>query len=541
MTQRRHYITNAVRIATLTLGSRILGLLRECTYSYFFSTSTLLSAFRIAFALPNLARRLFGEGALSSAMIPVLSESLEEDGEPASRRFVGSLLITVCCVLVAIVLLAEIVIAVWRQYSDDYALRLAAILMPYMLLICLVAIVGGVLNVRQHFSVPAAAPAILNIVIVGATLVAAKLFGAEPATLIIVVCGAVLAAGLAQLILSAAALRAVRFWPDFSRPYDRRRVSQVMRLMAPMVLGLSAVQINASIDYFIAYIFVVHNGEHVGPAVLGYAQYLYQLPLGVFGIALATALFPVISAKAAQNDNAGVAEVFGTGLRLSLFVGLPASVGLMFVARPIVEVVLQRGSFDADDTGRVSSALLFYSIGIAAYFAQHVLVRVFYALKDSRTPARIAASMVLLNFAMNITLVFWLEERGLALATAVCGIIQAAWLARRLGRVLPGIPWASIRDGGLRMLLATAVMAGALAILSQPGFLDLLCGSNAYITLAVEIVIGVAVYAGMAKLLHLGELRSVLRASPDYSPASRRNVVSACEYKAGDRDQARRP
>jgi len=160
-------------IAALTFGSRILGLARECVFSHYFGTSELLSAFRIAFMVPNLARRLFGEGALSAATIPVLTESLQEHGEDRSRQFVGALLVLLLVILGATVVVVEIVIACWRTVQDDLALQLAAVLMPYMVLICLVAIGGGVLNVRHHFSIPAAVPMLLNIAIVVAAIAAA--------------------------------------------------------------------------------------------------------------------------------------------------------------------------------------------------------------------------------------------------------------------------------------------------------------------------------------------------------------------------------
>ena len=510
------FLRSARVIAGLTLASRLLGLLRESLYGYFFSTSELLSAFRIAFLAPNLARRLFGEGALSSALIPVLTENLHRHGEDSSRRFVGSLLTVTVVVLAVVVVAAEAVIAGWRAIAPDVALDLAAILMPYMGLICTVAVAGGVLQVRGHFAAPASAPIILNASIILGTTGGAIWAGLDGVNLMYAVCGSVLAGGVAQLILVGIALRWVSFFPIFGGGWRDPQVGRVWVLMAPMVLGLSAVQINVLADYLIAYLFIVVDGQRVGPAVLGYAQYLYQLPLGVFGISLATAVFPVLSARASVGDRAGMAEVLADGVRLSLFIALPASVGLVLTAEPLVASILQHGHFDASDTRRVSGTLVFYSLGLVAYFTQHVLIRAFYALHNSRTPARIAAVMVGVNLAMNLTLVFVLQERGLALATAVCATIQVVWLGIKLTGELPEFHWRPIWRMARSTVAATGVMAVVLVVLTSDwvgGTAPLwsLVGSAPVIQLGVMVTSGVATYALAAWLLRIEELGMVLR------------------------------
>ncbi len=504
-------ISAAWLIATLTFGSRLLGLVREAVLSYFFSTNEILSAFRIAFMVPNLARRLFGEGALSSAVIPILTQSLETRGEASSRRFVGTLLLVLAVVLGVVILAAEGVIAAWRAIQDDLALGLTAVLLPYMGLICLVAAGGAVLNVRRHFAVPAAVPMILNVGIITGVLVGALWIDLSGADLMYSVCAGVLLAGVLQLAATGIALRHIRFFPLLGGAWRDPQVRAVAALMAPMVLGLSAVQINSLVDYLIAYLFIHEDGQRVGPAVLGYAQYLYQLPLGVFGIAIATAIFPVLSQKAAQGDRQGMAGILGSGIRLSLFIALPASVGLMFVARPLVATIFQRGAFEAGDTQRVAATLFFYSIGIVAYFVQHILVRAFYALHNSSAPARIALCMVGVNFAMNLSLVFILEERGLALATALCAIVQVIWLSTTLARALPELEWRRIATGAVRMLLATGIMATALGAVAWSTLADRLIGESAEARLATLVLTGSAIYVIAAKVLQIEELAMVFR------------------------------
>jgi putative peptidoglycan lipid II flippase len=278
-----------------------------------------------------------------------------------------------------------------------------------------------------------------------------------------------------------------------------------------MILGLSAVQINSLVDYLIAYWFVSENGVRVGPAVLGYAQYLYQLPLGVFGISLATAIFPVLSRKAAEGDRPGLASVFTRGIRLSLFIALPASVGLMFVAGPLVATLYERGEFDFADTQRVAGTLFYYSVGLAAYFTQHIVVRTFYALQNSKTPARITLWMVSINFLMNLSLVFVLEERGLALATAVCAVIQVVWLSLKLTRALPQIAWRTIAAGVYRMLIATGIMAAVLTFLTYSPLVGRLVGSTPVAELLTLVVAGIVSYAVAARFLRVEELGIVLR------------------------------
>ncbi len=501
-------------IAVLTMGSRLLGLLREAVFARYFGTSELLSAFRIAFMAPNLARRLFGEGALSSAMIPILTETLRDDGDEAARRFVGTLLTLLVVVLTAGVLVAEGAIAAWRSVHDDRALQLAALLMPYMALICVVAAGGAALNVRRHFGTPAAVPMVLNLCILLSMLGAVRFADLSGPPLMYVVCGSVLVAGMVQLLVTGAALRAISFFPIFGWWRDRRMAS-VARLMAPMVLGLSAVQINSLVDYVIAYLFVFEDGERVGTAVLAYAQHLYQLPLGVFGIAVATAVFPMLTKAASEGDHRGLADILARGMRLALFIALPASAGLMIVAAPLVGALFQRGQFDGADTARVAGALFYYGLGLPAYFLQHLLVRAFYARQDSATPARVALAMVGVNFVMNVALVFVMEERGLALATALCAFIQVAVLAVKLRARVPDFAWRELGRRVLRIASATLFMACTLLAARPLGLVNDTVGAGPALDLLTLVAIGLATYAVSAKVLGIEELGMILRRSAD--------------------------
>lgn len=496
-------------MAGLTFLSRLLGLVRETLLSYYFGTSELLSAFRIAFQAPNLARRLFGEGALSSAMVPVLTKTLHERGDVEARRMVGSTLTATLVVLTVLLAVVELGIGAWRLIDDDPALRLTAIMMPYMVLICLAAVASGVLNVRGHFAVPAAAPTILNIASILA-MVAGAAIGLGSASLMDWNCYSVLLAGIVQLAATAIALKMAGFSPIWGRAWNDPEVRQVARLMGPMALGLSAVQINTLFDSLIAYVFVTNDaGERVGTAVLGFAQFLYQLPLGVFGISLATALFPVLARKAAEGDRIGMAGIFERGVRSGQFIALPSAVGLIFIATPLVSTLYEHGGeFDAESTRRVASALVFYSLGIPAYFLQHVLVRSYYALHDSRTPAKIAICMVIFNLCMNLMLVFVMEEQGLALSTSISATVQACWLGIGLRRLFPEIQWSKLVWPMVQLLLATLAMAIVLRVVGRWSEAAELHKS---LRVATMLGAGVGAYFAAAWMLGVGELRSALR------------------------------
>ncbi|HNQ24079.1 MAG TPA: murein biosynthesis integral membrane protein MurJ [Phycisphaerae bacterium] len=498
-------------IAVLTLGSRVAGMAREWVFSYFFGTSELLSAFSIAYLVSNLARRLFGEGALSSATIPVLTESLHTRGEQASRQLLGSVLTLLVVFLSAATVVGELVLAGWRTVQSDPALDFTAIMLPFMVPICAVAVAGGALNVRNHFATPAALPVALNLTIIAGALLAALGLGWRDRPLMVAICVTVLVAGLLQVLLIAWALRANGFFPIFGGPWRDPLVRSVFTLMAPMVLGLSAVQINTCADSLIAYLFVSVNGERIGPSVLRFAQYLYQLPLGVLGIALATAIFPTLSARSTSGDRAGLADVLGRGMRLSLFLAFPAGAGLFLVAHPLVATLFERGEFTGADTHRVAAVLQCYSLGMPAYFALHVLVRTFYAEHDSRTPARTALGLVLVNLTLNVVLVFPLQERGLALSTAVCAVVQAGWLARKLSQRLPEVDRLGVGRSVLRTVAATGAMVVVVAAADWLPVLQPLLRIHAGVRLVVLMGAGAMTFALAAWGLRLEELRDLLR------------------------------
>ncbi len=442
------------QIASLTALSRVFGFVRDMAYSHFFGANALLDAWTIAFKIPNLARRLFGEGAASASVIPVYSEELHKNPERA-KQLVNTVVTVLFVLLAAIVLIGQGVI--WGYYKfitsssaadTRLVLQLTSIMLPYMLLVCMVAILAGVLNVHRHFAAPAAAPIVLNIFIIGTILLTGWAFKLRGREQLFFVAVAVLIAGVMQIAILAPPLRRYRvsIRPAWQIHSDAFR--KIIILMGPMILGLTVTQINTLTDDLIAWWFsgsaekgtffqfsifnlqflIAYPLQRGSVSHLYYAQRLYQLPLGVFGISLATAIFPVMSSFAARKDFARLGKTVSDGLCSAVFIAIPATVGLIAIARPLISLAFQHGQFSANDTILVTWTLLFYALGLCGYFAQQVLTRAFYSMQDSKTPMRSALIAVVANIVLNLILIWFLGTAGLALSTAICSYLQVVIL-----------------------------------------------------------------------------------------------------------------
>lgn len=495
-------------MSSLTLLSRVLGLCRECMLGYYFGAEPILSSFRLAYQIPNLARRLFGEGALSAAFIPVFVECLHQHGRERARHLAGSVLTLLVITLVALTAALEAGVALAYVTRPGVTLALTAILLPYMVLICTTAFFGGILNGLRHFAAPAASPLVLNLAIIGSAWVGGSLASLPPDRLVYLIAVGIIGAGVAQLALQVWAGRRLQFRPIINRQWKDPYVRRIGGLMLPMALGLSVVQINTFMDSVIAFA-LVPDGR--GLAILGYAQYLYQLPVGVVGVALATAVFPVLASLSATGDRSEFSRVVERGLRTTLFVSLPAVVGLVCIASPLVRGLYERGEFRADATARVARALTWYSLGVWCYCGQHILVRTFYALKESKTPAQVAAGMILLNLALNLVLVLRMGEAGVALATAISATVQFALLVRKLHPHLHEPRWRHVAGGAVRMAAASALMGAAIAALRTYGGLGTTWAARPILEVAVIVGGGVILYAAACYLLRVHEFSEAIR------------------------------
>ncbi|MBN1491899.1 MAG: murein biosynthesis integral membrane protein MurJ [Phycisphaerae bacterium] len=513
MTEKVQFVGSARIISALTLASRILGLARDMLCGHIFGASGVMSAFTIGFQVPNLFRRLFGEGALSASSIPILSEHLHHGGTEAVDRLAGRLMGALAAVLVGVVLLGEIVVLVLRGVVADternaLTFGLTALLLLYTLPICLSAILGGIQNIFGRFAVPAANAVVLNCFMIAALTTGTWWFADQPNAQVYWLAASVVAAGVFQLVWQWISARGcgLRLRPMWD--VRDEAIRSIGRTMIPMTLGLGVVQLNTLLDGVIAYGLVrSHEG---GPAVLFYAQRLYQFPLGVFAIALATAIFPALSRHAAAGEMAELARTVTRGVRVVLFEGFPCMVGLILVRMPLIETILEHGAFGPDDTARVAATLVAYALGIWAFGLNQIIVRAFYAMKDATAPLRIAAWMVGLNLALNLILVFPLEEVGLALSTTFCAALQTLWLLVMLARRLGELDRRAIWTSTLRTMFATGLMAAAVLIVDV-ALADSAAFRSSLIRLACLVGVGAVTYVLAAWLVRCRELAEVVR------------------------------
>jgi putative peptidoglycan lipid II flippase len=491
------FIRAASMLSGMTLLSRVLGLVREAVCARIFGVGGVWDAFVIAFCVPNLSRRLFGEGALSSAFVPQLTEKLQREDHEAARRFTGVVVWRLVIGLGALAFVGSGVLVSLSLWRPSLTADLMAIMLPYMPLICAVALLAGAQNAIGRFAAPAFMPILFNVILIAVVWSLGRSGGMPLDRLVLWLAATVLLAGLVQFIaqwvaLTRAGLRPAWQWRDRDRDLPR-----LWATMGPMVLGLSVVQLNTLGDLLVAKLFIAEGG---GPSALTYATRLYQLPVGLFGAALATAIFPLLTRMVSGSDNAGFDRTLDRGVRLALFVGLPASAGLWAVRTSLVEVVFEGRAFSSADTVRVASVLSAYAAGVWAYIAQQVLIRGYYALGDTGRPVRIASAMVVLNLTLNLILVRPLGETGIALATALSAALQVGLLALFFSRTGRQLHTGPVLKSVARVVFAVGVMVvvveGMGAVLSH----------NTLVRLIIQVGAGGAAFLIVARCLRCAEL-----------------------------------
>lgn len=504
--------------------SRVAGLAREMAYSYFFGTGPLLSAFVIAFMIPNLARRLFGEGALSAAFIPIFARTLKDKSNERAVRLAGGVLSLLGVVLLALIVVAEGGLLLSNAIHPSLAVRLTAVMLPFMWVICFAALLGGILNTLGHFAAPAVAPLILNVFVLITLIVGGKWFGLTDVPLVYAVGVSVLAAGAGQVVLQLVVLRRRRFPIRLNRDWKQPQIREMIALMAPMIVGVSTVQINSLLDKLIAWFFVP-DGQ--GPAVLSYAHFLYQLPLGVFGISVATAIFPMLAGLAADGNWKGLTRAVERGVTLGWFIALPATVGLFLIAPPLVVALYEDGEFTPSSSIRVSLCVQFYTLGLGAYFVQHVFIRAFYAMKESRIPARVSVYCVLLDVVMNLAMVQRFGEAGVAFSTAFSAVVQTVWLALLLKRRLPTASYAGLAISLFKTTVVAAVMG--LVVWLVVGDAGLAGRTNWHpgILVAIAVTLGCTAMLAAARALRIPELAELLARRSGITPTALDGPASA--------------
>lgn len=531
----------AIRIVSgFTLLSRFAGLARDFLTLRIFGDSALGSAFRAAYALPNFFRRLFGEGALSAAFLPEYAILRRDD--PAKAAALASLTVHMLTLVTgSITLLIELILAA-RLLAPSFipgisppdletglSIKLIMLMLPMMPGVCLTAILSGMLQGHGKFGPPAAAPILLNLFQIVAALLFYFKWITNPTTAAYIVGAAAVLATVATVVWSLIALRGLISW---TRSYTiaRENANLVLKRFIPAVIGLGTLQLNTMLDTVVAmwpiWVKVPLFGHEMpldvkSNSILSGAQTLYQFPLGVFGIAVATAIFPLLSRTADKPT-----EFIGflrRGIRLSLFIGLPASAGLIAVRHELVQVIFGGGgkySFSADGVERAAAVLLGFAPAVWAYSLNHVLTRAFYARGDTITPMRLAMSAVVLNLILNFTLIWPLREAGLAWATATSAIVQCLvllWLLRRAIRTAP-------IDGPTLIGLLKVTAVTGLMFVATWITLHFMPAATTWKVWLARLVMGVTVggvsYAAFALLLRLPEIRWMMQRGPSGKDAA---------------------
>jgi len=458
----------AAVVGAATLASRILGFLRDLVVALVFGAGPATDAFFVAFRLPNLLRRLVAEGALSPAYIPVFTEYLTTRSRAEVVRMFravsGGTALILAGLTLAGVLGAPLLVRVMAPgfFADattgDLTVRLTRVMFPYLFFVGLAALAMGMLNAHRHFVTPALAPVMLNLAMIGAVFGVAP-YLREPVFGLAV---GVLLGGLGQVVIQLPALarRGLLVRPAFDRHHPA--VRRIVRLMTPVALGQSATQVNTMVDTFIASFLVGGSVSY-----LYYADRLVEFPLGVFGIAIATAVLPTLAEQAATGNPAALRKTQSFALRLATFISLPAAVGLFVLREPMVRVLYQRGEFGPVETAQTAWALGFYALGLVGFASVKIGAQAFYAVGDTRTPVKVAVGAMVLNSMLGISLAFPLRHGGLALATscsAIANSLALAWLLRRrLGAAgAAAVPGA--RAAWARILGASGALAVALQV-----------------------------------------------------------------------------
>ncbi|OQX10251.1 MAG: murein biosynthesis integral membrane protein MurJ [Thiothrix lacustris] len=423
-------------ISAMTMISRVLGLLRDMIVARYFPVDGATDAFYVAFRIPNLLRRLFAEGAFSLAFVPVLSEYKEQRGQAELKDLIdhvaGYLALILLVITVIGVVAAPVVMWVFApgfaskpSARPDLAVEMLRITFPYILFISLTAFVSGILNTFHRFAIPALTPALLNVVMIAAAVWGAPYFE-EP---ILALAWGVFFAGLAQLVFQLPTLTRLGLLPRF-RLRKHEGVSRIMTLMIPTLFGSSVAQLNLLINTLLASFLAVGSISW-----LYYSDRFVELPLAIVGVALGTVILPKLSSDHAKADASQFQQTMDWALRLGVLISLPATLGLVLLAKPILATVMMHGEFAWRDVQMSSLSLMTYAVGLSGFILVKVLAPGFYSRQDTKTPVKIGMIAIAANMALNVFIVLpWYfsgiagAHAGLALATALAGYVNAGLL-----------------------------------------------------------------------------------------------------------------
>jgi putative peptidoglycan lipid II flippase len=499
-------------VGAATLLSRILGFVRDVVVAWFFGAGLAADAFFVAFRIPNLLRRLFAEGSLTISFIPVFTEYDYKHGREEAFMLARSAwwLLTIILAAVAVlgILLSPLIVRVIAPgfFSSpgkfDLTVLLTRVMFPYILFIGLVALSMGILNALGHFAAPALAPVLLNVAMIGSVLLISPHLAKPSMGLAI----GVLIGGCLQLALQIPFLVRRGFHLLVRGPLYHAGIKRIALLMTPAVFGAAVYQINIFVGTILASLLPEGSVSY-----LYYADRLVQFPLGVFAIALATAVLPSLSKYAAVGDMEGLRSSFSYALRLVFFITIPAMTGLIILREPIVRLLFQRGAFDPSTTRLTAEALLYYAVGLWAFSGVRIVVSAFYALQDTKTPVKIAVVSLIVNIFLSILLMGPMRHAGLALATSLASAVNLILLIVALRKRLGRIEGHNILRSVVKSMVCAAVMGfviGLVGLWAAPQ-----CGKSPwYLLLWVlgSVGVGSILYGGLAFLFRSQELGAVV-------------------------------
>jgi len=447
----------------MTLLSRIFGLLRDIVIARYFGAGLGADAFFVAFKIPNYLRRLFAEGGFSQAFVPVLTEYKNLQAENEVQQLIdhvtGTLALVLFIISVVGVVAAPLLIMIFAPgFLDEgekygLAVSMLRVTFPYILFISLTALAGGILNTYGRFAVPAFTPVLLNVSLIACAIWLAPHLD-QP---VMALAWGVFIAGVAQLLFQLPFLQRIERFPRLAFRSRHDGVKRVITLMIPALFAVSVSQINLIVDLLIASF--LQTGSI---SWLYYSDRLMEFPLGVFGVALATVILPSLSEQHAQGSGAGFSRLLDWALRWTLLVSVPATVGLILLAGPMLATLFHYGEFSARDVAMASRSLVSYAIGLSGFILIKVLASGYFSRQDTRTPVRIGVAAMLSNIILCLLLVFPLAHAGLALATSLAAFINAGLLFYYLRRKM-----VYRREGGWgvflsRLALACGIMGGML-------------------------------------------------------------------------------
>jgi putative peptidoglycan lipid II flippase len=495
-----------------TFSSRVLGLAREQLLAALFGAGSEMDAFIVAFRIPNLVRDLFAEGAMSAAFVPTFTRRLTLSGKASAWRL-GNNLLNALLLCTGILVLAGIVFArpLVSAYAQDFArvpgkleltIQLTRVMLPFLTMVAVAAAVMGMLNSLNHYFVPAMAPALFNVATIVCALTLVPLMPSLGYPRITAIAIAALVGGALQVLVQWPSLRSEGFrYRPLLEPRDEG-LRQVLLLMGPGTIGLAATQVNLLVNTLLA--------TQAGTGAVSWLTYAFRimyLPLGLFGISIATAVLPTVSRHAAGGDDQGVRQTVVQGIAIMLMLNVPATLGLLTLAEPIVRLLFERGHFLQSDTAATAAALRWYAVGLVGYASARILSPVFYALHLSRVPVVASVGTMAVNVLVNVLLVRTMGYQGLALGTSLAMIANGGILVLWLHRRLKGLEGSYLAVVSLKIVGAALVMAGAASgvervmVMIVPGH----SVAAQALRLFATILSGVGVLAVASKLLRIRE------------------------------------